>query len=1188
MKSTITELRRGLSWLMYGLLSLPLLLSPFFAEANQASNIGEVKISIQLTNATVAESFQQIEKKTSFTFNYVEEDINQHIRLSKTYQDATVKVILSDIGTTAGLVFKQVGNNIYVSREAEKAKIDERIIRGTVVDQNGKPVIGATVSIPGTTIGTITNIDGAFALGISDDVAFLGDLKVTFVGYESATVRVGDNNTVEVILQESTLTMEEVVVTGYQEVDRRKMTGSVVTLKTDEIKQDALPSVDQMIQGKVSGVSVINTSGAPGATPKIRIRGTSSLSGIQEPLWVVDGVILEDPVRVNPNLINEPNALISSGIGGLNPEDIESITVLKDASSTAIYGTRAANGVIVVTTKKGKGGTMRLNYSGNVTVSQKPSYNRYNVMNSKERMQLNKDLIDGGFNLGLGQPGIQPYKMGDFEKALMDYYAGNLNKQELDAEMATLETVNTDWFDILFRNAVSQRHNVSLSGGNDKSTYYMSLGYMDQQGDAIGSGMKRYTGTVNLKHHLNDRVTLGTNLAYSKRDVESFFTGLFGIGNPLQYALGTPRNQRAFNEDGSYHYYTNYFGDFHYLDELEKGWNTSEVEDLRAQLSLNIRLLDNLELHTIVSAQRSATKSEMGTVEESAYVRYMKDQYTPRGANESYWKSGGYLDASAIDGSNYMLRNSLTYRPSIGNDHSFDIMLGNEMRSFTSVRTATKVYGYTSEPTKIQIPQNELLSYLGQPYWSYNESFNNFLSWYATAAYTFREKYTVNANARIDGSNRFGANTKAKFKPLWSAGFNWQIHKEAALDNLDWLNSLVLRGSYGVQGNISEFAVSDLVTSVGDYDQYIGEVPLVIRNAPNPDLRWEQTYSSNLAMDFVLFNNVSGSLEYYARKSTDLIAPRAVSGVSGFQNMEVNWADMANRGLELTLNFSPLRTNDFEWNMNFTAGINKNEVLKVNTIPTWNDLSSMAKTRSSSAVEGKPLGALYSFRFAEIGNDGIAYFYNEDDSLVYGGIADTDAMKYEGSVYPVFTGGITNTIKYKNFTLSALFTYGGGNVLRMNSLGSYWITPRLTDQLSKEFINRWKQEGDESNTSMPAILHPSSPEWSSLYSGSSPYNEALYNDSDIRVVKGDYLRLQNITLTYDVPSKLTQKLGMQSMKLNIQGQNLYLWADKRLYGIDPESASFQTNTSNYNTSYIGTDTSLPIPRTVTAGVNVTF
>ncbi len=1035
----------------------------------------------------------------------------------------------------------------------------EKTINGVVTDQVGTPIASATITYTdkGVLKGIITELDGRFQLSLPEEVR---SFTVKFIGYADQKVEITDTRrSYDIVMASSEHNLDEVVVTGFQNIDRREFTGSVEKIKMVDIQQEGVISVDQMLQGQVAGVQIENVSGTTGSRSKIRIRGNSSISGNREPLWVVDGVVLEDAVSINPNELysGDPSTLVSSAIGGINPNDIEEISILKDASATALYGTQAVNGVIVITTKRGKKDQFNIDYSGNVTLGLKPKVTDFYLMNSADRIALSEEMYQKDL---LNYNNLDFYA-GGFGTALKDYYNKSITEEEFQRQIHRLRGVNTDWFDLLFKNSVQTEHNLSISSGSERAQYFFSVNYFKDFGSTLGQNADRIIGNFRANYNLTDKLTLGAKINVSNKEQLIYNTN----ANPYTYALNTSRAIPEKNADGSDFYYTNSMAKMNIFNEIDNSFSNISNLDAQFQFDLDWKITPNLRANSIVAYRKTSAHieriytehSNMANAYRENYLYYfidITDDERPEDG-ESILPRGGLMQANDDRSTFFTNRNSLNWSKTI-NKHKIDLFGGWEYRSKIYDYNYTFGYGYeyyrgkSSNPSHLPIKQAEVEA--KTPYYGLNTEPTYTLSYFGTATYTFNGKYTFNTNIRSDGSNQFGEAQRYRFLPIWSVGGNWNMTQEGFMQEQDIFKNLALRASYGLRGNVSGNYSPQLLTYYTlsyAMDPNDREEVLYIMEPPNPDLQWEKEHIYNLALDFDVKHRIRGSIEYYNRSNYDLIGEYPVSYVSGFQKVNLNWASMRNQGIELTFNTTNIQRKYFNYTTNLTFGYNHNRVLEASYDPTLRSL-----TESSTYVTpvvGKPMSGLYAFRFARLDERGVPLFYDGKGEEVYGmdlSERNLDALEYMGSREPVWSGGLTNTFSYKDFNLSLLFVYSGGNKIRLDDVYSYYYSD--VNNVSKEMAYRWQLPGDERYTNVPAMLDLATQYDLQIQGFDTPH---MYNTSNIRVVSAAYLKLRNVSLGYTLRKTKHEVNGFGDLHFQLQAQNLWTLAHKDLNGRDPES-----------------------------------
>lgn len=1075
------------------------------------------------------------------------------------------------------------------------------VVRGKVTDTGGSPLPGTSITIKGTTLGEITAINGEYSINVSSDKNII---VFTFLGMETQEFTIDKSQELNVTLKELARSIDEVVITGYQTVDKRTFTGSVARLDSSRLGQIGIPDVSRMIQGTVAGVAVENVSGTFGSKVKIRIRGNSSISGNQEPLWVVDGVVLEDPVDVNPNQLysGDPATILSSAISGLNPNDIEEIQILKDASATAMYGTQAVNGVIVITTKKGKKGTLSVNYDGNYTMLFKPSIYDFSVMNSKERMEFSeeqyaKNLID--FNLLNEEYGAYGKLLADL--AAKDPAQGNTWLDDFEENVRKYKLNNTDWFDVLFRNSLVQEHSLSISSGSDKAQYYFSGSYYHDDGQTIGQYAKRYTANMRANFNISNRLTIGTILSGSIRDQLIFGASESEVNNgittreydvnPFNYAINTSRAMRPYDDDGNLEYYKKDFAPFNILNEIENNYINVDAIDMKFQSDITYKIAPNFNYLGIFLARYSSTGLEHTITENSNYAESFRASYNEyiRRQNSrlyndpddddqnpvSVLETGGLLIPETTKANFYTMRNSLNWKPAMQGKHYFDILTGTEFRRKVYSDTEFTGWGFDISKGRNAFPDYRAIKrdFLidGKAYYR-SDLFNyNDFAFFSNLAYSFKTLYNASFSIRYDGSNRLGKSQRFRFLPTWVIGTSWNIHEENFFKGFTSFDFLKLRVSYGLRGNVGGLGSPSMLAyyhSTIRFDGSDNERVIHIYSPENTDLQWEKEYMFNAAVEIGIFKRHSASVEYYNRNNFDLISEVETSRESGFTTKFVNFADMRNEGVDITLNTTNLTTQNMKWVTIFTFGFNKNIILNAYFNPTVNELT----VSDGAALKGKPVNGLYSFRFAGLNSDGEPQFYdkNGNKTLIIDQFSrDVGMLKYEGPRDPVATGGLTNSFSYKNFEFSFLVTYSYGNKIRLRPIFAYYYDD--VQALDKDLVYRWQVPGDENFTTIPIVLDKEQRD-RLTFNNKAP--ATFYNRSNIRVADGSFARLRNVTLSYNLTGNLPEKAKINGARIQVQAQNLYLLAAPRLNGQDPEA--------------ISTGVSIPAPKSVSIGIKLNF
>ncbi|QMU30972.1 SusC/RagA family TonB-linked outer membrane protein [Adhaeribacter radiodurans] len=1057
-------------------------------------------------------------------------------------------------------------------------------VQGAGGTENGA---GVTVVEKGTNNGTTTDANGNFKLTVKDNAAVL---VFSMIGYKSQEIPVAGRTSFNVTLSEDISALNEVVVTGYQTIDRKLFTGSAALLKADDSKREGVNDVSRMLEGRVAGVSVQNVSGTFGAAPKIRVRGATSITGENKPLWVVDGIPLEDIVNVSNEQLStgDPSTLVGSSVAGLNPNDIESFQILKDASATALYGARAMNGVIVITTKKGKVGKPIVSYTGNFTTYLKPTYSNFNIMNSADQMSVYSELQRKGWlnhsDASRRQDGGVFTKMYD-EINRFDPATGQFGLQNTpEARAAFLEPyarANTDWFDTLFRNSFMQEHSLSVSSGTEKSQFYISTSYLQDNGWTVADQVKRFTGNVRANFNVSDKISFGLISQGSIRDqqapgtigrVSNAVSGQYDRDfdiNPYSYALNTSRTLRAYDQNGNREYFRRNYAPFNILDELENNTLDISLLDLKLQGEFTYKILPNLK-YSFLGALRYARTGQEHKVRENsnmanayraagdATIRernkfLYRDPDNPEAEPVVVLPYGGFYNTNDDNLVNYNFRNQLEWDKTFNEIHTIRLFTSQELRYTDRQNKIFNGYGYQYDKGGVPYVDYRLIKQNVEGnfnYYGMTMRYERFLAFMANGAYSYKGKYNLNGTVRYDGSNLLGQARAARWLPTWNVSGSWNVDTEGFMQAfLNKVNRLTLRATYGLTASMGNATNSSLVLeNISTRRPYLSEVEsaIGIQYLENSELTWEKQYETNVGMDIGLFNDrVSVTIDAYKRNGFDLIGSIRTSGIGGEEYKVANYADMESKGLELTLGSNIINEQDYGFRTQLTGAYNKGKITELRNDP---DIWALVGP-NGGALQGYPYRGLFSIDFQGLDSqNGSPIFINEDGEKsgdVYLQSDKIQHLKYEGSVDPIVTGGWFNSFRYKNFSLSALVTYSAGNVIRLNPAFKSSYTD--LDAMPKEFLNRWTLPGDENTTNIPSILDRIEVAQLTGY----PYNN--YNYSTARVADGDFVRLKQATLTYNLPAARLSGIGFNTVSVSLVANNIWLiYADKKLNGQDPE------------------------------------
>lgn len=698
----------------------------------------------------------------------------------------------------------------------------EKKVQGVVISsEDNLPLIGASVYVTAedlkkagsaqTTMGVITDVDGQFSIAIP---AGITRFFCSYVGYDVLEVKlVPGKEHYEITLHASSQMLDAVVVTGYQTVERRKLTAAVSKLDISDETIGAVKSIDQALAGQIAGLSVSQTSGAPGAPAKIRIRGTASLNGTQDPLWVLDGIPLEGTDVPEPDELNDITNMKQSSIAGLNPADIENITILKDAAATAIYGARAANGVIVITTKKGKVGKPVINFSSRFTYTPTLSLDRLNLLNSAEKVGLEMDMIRNNYSPDNHKGGV--YNILSNYNELSAFQNGGWDALSSDTQAAInrLKSVNTNWGDILFRDAFSQEYNLSLSGGTERVTYYTSFGYYKEDGNVDGVGMDRFNLVGKTSYKVNSILKVGVSMFANRRKNTNYLTDAYGMSNPVFYSRKANPYFELYDKNGNYNYdydiqnNTDKDLGFNIFEERQNTSNESVVNSFSSIFDAELRFNDKWKLTSQFGYQLEKTSREEIADWESYAMRYYYklSEYSQGGETKHFLPEGGMQKSYENSNSQITWKAMGEYRDSFNDIHELEVMAGTELRKTWYETLFSAGYGFdrktlTTKP--VIFPNESYATSFPLHQTTYKE--NAYVSFYSTASYSLLNRYTVGGSIRFDGSDLFGVNKKYRYLPLYSVSALWRLSQEPFMQQAKWVDNLVFRASYGLQGNIDK------------------------------------------------------------------------------------------------------------------------------------------------------------------------------------------------------------------------------------------------------------------------------------------------------------------------------------------------------------------------------------------------
>jgi TonB-linked SusC/RagA family outer membrane protein len=848
------------------------------------------------------------------------------------------------------------------------------------------------------------------------------------------------------------------------------------------------------------------------------------------------------------------------------------------------------NGVIVITTKKGKAGKPVVSYTGNFSTQLKPSYENYDIMNSADQMSVYAEIERKGYlrysDLAIapntGVYGKLAEKINTFDPATGKFEVEN-TPEARNAFLMRYAKENTNWFDVLFRNSLTQEHSLSVSSGTDKAQSYFSASFYNDNGWTVADNVKRYTANLRNNYAFSDRFSVGFILTGAVRQqrapgtisrisnpVEGSFDREFDI-NPFSYALNTSRALTAYDENGNREFFRRNYAPFNILTELENNYIKLNLLDAKLQGQAAYKINSHLTYEFVGALRFVKTSKEHQITENSNQANAYRAAYnsTIKERNKYLYRDpdnpnaepvvvlpyGGFYNRTEDQLTNYTFRNSLSFNQTFNEDHQITALVGQELKSADRQNSNNTGLGYQYNNGGIPFVDYRIVKQLIEnnfQYYGMSNEYDRFVGFFANASYTYQGKYNLTGTVREDGSNRLGKSPSARWLPTWTVSGRWNIDRERFMEDLSSITYLTLRGSYGLNASYGSATNSTVVlrTQLTNRPYRTDrQVAIDIENLENAELTWEKKYEANVGVDLGLFNNrLNLTVDAYNRNSFDLISLIKTGGIGGEVYKAANYADLESKGLEVTLGGKPFSKKDWSWSSQLTFGYNTNTVSNAKNNPLIFDL-----VRSEGgAKEGYPVRGLFSLQFKGLDPwNGIALFGDEKGVSSHAVNLQSDStqyLKYEGSIDPTITGGFSNTFNYKNFTANFLITYQAGNKIRLTPAyrGSY----SDLDALPGEFKNRWTLPGDEELTIVPSIAD--------LYAnfdlgsaGAYPYNN--YNYSSARVVDGSFARLKTASVSYRLSDRTLKAIGLNSVSVSVIGNNLWvIYSDPALHGQDPE------------------------------------
>lgn len=1150
-----------------------------------ASGFGQ-RITFVKKGSNLMHLAEAIKKQIGYNLLWSESLIDSREALDFNFYDIPIEKVIDRIVAGRSATYEIIGKSIAI-KEAAPSFRDQVIgffagidVTGSVLDENNAPLVGAVVKVKGTSRTVVTDKNGEFLFKGVDEKAVL---VISFLGFETQEIIASkDLGDIKMVMSNDDLQEVEIVSTGYQSLSKDKIVGSFIKIDSKLLSRSVTTNVLDRIKDVAPGIYFKNidpqlnliTTNPLLKTPQIVIRGESTYSGSKEPLIVLDNFPYEGDIR------------------NINPNDIETITILKDASSASIWGARSANGVIVMTTKKGKvNQKTSIDFSSNVTLISKPDlFYAQDFLNSKSYIEVEKYLYEKGFfNAQLNNTTTFPTVSPAVE--LMKKYdlaTSDVQKTDIQNQIDQLKNndVRRDYDSHFYQRAINQQYSLGLRGGTSNMTYALSVGHDNNRNNLIRNGSNRTTvNSVNTyKPIKNLELTVGIN--YSKNSASNNNSASTGrvslIGSP--YSSIFPYTSLV-DEDGNSQtvlqgFRSSYlestkskgFLDWNYrpLDELNLADNVTKENDLLLTFGLQYQILPGLKASLNYQNERQLINERRYRSVETYEARNLINRfsvYTPSTGTIVYnFPKGGILDLTNTEWNSSNLRGQLNFVKSI-NKHDFSILLGAEGREFKIESYNRTSYGYNEQFGSAVGNLNYGTGYptnptgsglIPAPLGTVMGTLNRNVSYYAIANYAYNNRYTLNVSLRKDGANLFGAKTNDKISPFWSTGIAWNINEENFY-GIDWLSNLRLRATYGYQGNTSYN--SSYLAGAYIVDGTIGAPVIIVTAPPNPSLRWENVRNINIGIDFATNDNaLQGSIEVYQKNGKDLIQPTDLAPQTGFAAYQANSANIETKGIDILLQTENLK-GKFGWNTTLSFSGIKDKVVKYD-VPR-----NSSSILLNSYTVGRPLNALFSYKWSGINSENgnpLGYLngkISEDYSAIINNFSP-DSLVYGGSLVPTIYGAIRNDFSYKKFNLSLNITYRFGYVFRRTTT-SINYTDVINRNAHSDYDRRWKTTGDENITDVPSLVYPS-----------NSLRNSFYQSSEVLVESGDHIRLQDIRFGYEFNSKSLKKLNITNINLFSYASNLGILWRKNKHGIDP--------------SNVGSSWRYPSPLSISFGLTANF
>lgn len=1150
----------------------------------------------------------EISTKTSYEFVYDAELVKKATPISLSLSTTSIRILMDAVVKGQDFTY-EINNNKTIVLKAVAQNLEEYTVHGMVTDSLGGPLPGAIVKLKGTTRYTTTDGNGHFNIGLTKDYNVLDIVYIGYLPQVQKFDKTASSNIVTVKLKANSSLLEEVVVNGFQSLPASRNTGAAAMINSEKLNENINSDILGALEGRVAGLVYNKNPNGQGADQPV-LRGKANLStlpGSSTPLIVIDGLPTE------------------TALEDINPYDIESVTVLKDGPASSIYGSRSANGVIVLTTKKGTD-PLKISLNTDFFIDTKPTFESMHyastadivdfetdVYNRERARYANTETMFAAYGT-VANGSIKYYS--PLYQLFRDRDAGKVTTDQFNQQIGSFK--NADYYeqyrDNVWQNAFRQRYNLSLSSASSKSNTFASINYDRSAQRVVGNEDQRVT--LYFKNSYNIKKWLTTNIGFNG----SYSTSTFTDPSYDSYTTISPRYASILNPDGTLAY-ANYVKlsdgfagseingavagalqnipqfksyKFNILESLNEGLTNANTVSLRAFADIQAKIMEGLNFSSQFQYEMGTTKSEQLYDVNSYKMRAAYNAlvgYTPATNVYTYGlPTGGRLSQLMQQRNSYTFRNQLSYNKSFGGGkHSVAAIAGTEMRqTFVPIGMSDIRYGYDPVTLTSTLINNQSVSQTGLPSYisggnrtlsvagrTFQEAKHRFLSYYTNASYSYLDKYSVTGSYRVDQADFFGADPEFKNRPLWSVGLAWNASNEKFIESIGWVSLLKLRATYGINGNQNNETTKFLTARRVNDNLFPALQYLNIVGLPNPKLRWEKTETYNLGLDMAfLGNRIRGTVDIYDRRSTDLMVTSELDPTVGAASLKINNGILRNRGVEFTVSSDWLKSDDLTLSSTLVLAFNRSKIGKVNR--TLSNAGNYVGSPQDYYTEGANYNTLYAYRYGGMVN-GYPYFLDENGKATLEfdatgtpivatsrDINNYDALVSMGSLTPTYNGSFSQRVSYKNFDLSALLIFSGGNVMRKD------VTPLGSNDISDQDITQRYKNGI-------------TPELPRLY---VDYSEAMlqrassistmWQKADVNVVKADYVKLRSISLGYSLPKQFIKKFNIPSAKFTAQVNNLW-YASAAGDDIDPESYSLNSGTRT-----------LQNPKSFVLGINLTF